>query len=984
MEEYVWISKAIHIPIFTDHVYPIMYRLGQAWNVKVTIAGTQGLQDEPFIQAIYDALERKVAGIMLHGWGVENEVAAINTAIEQGIPVITVDSDVPNSKRLAHVGTDWFRMGMAMADQLASLVEEKGKVLLIGNIYLTNIQAGFRGFQYRMSAYPHIELFGPEDDSGMGDQPSTVGPDRANTVTNDWLTTHPDISGVAGFDFQAGPGIARALDKIGLAGKVKVVCVDAEAPHADYIKDGVIQAAFCQRREFFTYQAFQMIYAFNHGSASTGYQPGLANISGNIDTGFIVVTKGNVDLFEDEFNLNEVFEREAMTRRLALMSTVVESSGQMTVATDLEGQVIYANPTSLQLTGMTEDQIMGTHMAQLFNFSEEQRALIEHCVTTETLMTFETSARREDGHVFPVQLTVSSMQSGAAGRGLVLIAADISTRKQAEEAFQESEMRWQFALEGAGDGVWDWNSQTNEVFFSPQWKAMLGFDEHEIGNTLDEWDKRVHPEDKEATYTKISDYLAGKTPVYNSEHRILCKDGTYKWVLDRGKVIDRAEDGQPLRVIGTHTDITQRKQIEEALRKNEEYARGFQEELKALHEVNLELVTTKKVDILCKKAIELGHSVLGFDRIGLLLFEDDEHVSRFGIESSGELHAECNIKITQKDGVMSSGLLTNREAISVNEDTELRDFDGVVGRGWNVVTGIWDGDNCIGWLAADNYFDRKPLIPYQVEVLRLYGLTLGNLVTRKRAETEILRLNEELEQRVIERTRQLEAANSELEAFAYSVSHDLRAPLRAIDGFSQALLEDYTDQLDAEGRGYLERVRAGSQRMGQLIDDLLKLSRLTRQEMRHELVDLSIIAHEIAVELRELDPDRAVEFIIADQVLAYGDPQLLRVVMNNLLANAWKFTSRTLRSVIEFDSSLSAQSQERVYWIRDNGVGFDMAYADKLFGVFQRLHAHSEFEGTGIGLATVKRIVQRHGGRIWAEAEVNKGATIRFTLGCHP
>ncbi|MBE8999538.1 hypothetical protein G1O98_07310 [Nostoc sp. UIC10630] len=249
---------------------------------------------------------------------------------------------------------------------------------------------------------------------------------------------------------------------------------------------------------------------------------------------------------------------------------------------------------------------------------------------------------------------------------------------------------------------------------------------------------------------------------------------------------------------------------------------------------------------------------------------------------------------------------------------------------------------------------------------------------RKKAESEILRLNVQLEQRVAERTAQLEATNKEMEAFSYSVSHDLRAPLRSIDGFSQALLEDYADKLDTLGQNYLQRVRAATQRMAQLIDDLLNLSRLTRSEMRSEKVDLSALVEAIATELHKTQPERQVEFAIAPGLVTNGDAHLLRIVLENLLGNAWKFTGKHQKARIEF--GLLQQDDTHVYFVRDDGTGFDMAYVEKLFGAFQRLHAMTEFEGTGIGLATVQRIVHRHGGRVWAESAVEQGATFYFTL----
>jgi light-regulated signal transduction histidine kinase (bacteriophytochrome) len=242
----------------------------------------------------------------------------------------------------------------------------------------------------------------------------------------------------------------------------------------------------------------------------------------------------------------------------------------------------------------------------------------------------------------------------------------------------------------------------------------------------------------------------------------------------------------------------------------------------------------------------------------------------------------------------------------------------------------------------------------------------------------------ELEGKVAERTAalwryatDLEAANREMEAFSYSVSHDLRAPLRAIHGFSQALLEDSRDRLDAEGKDHLRRVCAAADRMGLLIDDLLELSRVARTEMRAEPVDLSQLAHRVTTELRQGQPARAVEVRIADGLSATGDHRLIRLLLQNLLDNAWKFTSKQPRAHIEVGVGNGA---DPAFFVRDNGAGFDMAYGDKLFGVFQRLHAVSEFPGTGVGLAIVQRVVHRHGGRVWADAAPGRGATFYFTL----
>ena len=254
-----------------------------------------------------------------------------------------------------------------------------------------------------------------------------------------------------------------------------------------------------------------------------------------------------------------------------------------------------------------------------------------------------------------------------------------------------------------------------------------------------------------------------------------------------------------------------------------------------------------------------------------------------------------------------------------------------------------------------------------------------DITKRMQAQAEVQRLNVQLEQRVRDRTAELETVNQELEAFSYSVSHDLRAPLRAMDGFSMALLENCRGKLDPAAQRHLERIRANSQRMAELIDDLLKLAHLSRDAMSRERVDLTAMAKEIGAELQGANTGRVVELVVAPSLTADADKRMMHVVLSNLLGNAWKFTGKTAPARIEVGTRV--QDGEREFFVGDNGAGFDMAYAGKLFGAFQRLHSTSEFEGDGIGLALVQRIVRRHGGRVWAEGAVGRGATAYFTLG---
>ena len=272
-----------------------------------------------------------------------------------------------------------------------------------------------------------------------------------------------------------------------------------------------------------------------------------------------------------------------------------------------------------------------------------------------------------------------------------------------------------------------------------------------------------------------------------------------------------------------------------------------------------------------------------------------------------------------------------------------------------------------------------------ITALRERGVLVGfakvtqDLTDRRAAEDAVRQANADLDERVRQRTAELVAANQELEAFSYSVSHDLRAPLRALDGFSRLLVERARPRLEAQEREYLDRIRGAAQRMAHLIDALLSLSRLTRAPLEHVDVDLAPIVASVIADRRAAEPAREVDVLVPARLEARGDPRQLRVVVENLVGNAWKFTRSRPRARIEVGCELVAG--ERTYFVRDDGVGFDLARAERLFTPFQRLHRPSEFEGSGIGLATTARIVQRHGGRIWAEASPGAGATFRFTLG---
>ena len=640
----------------------------------------------------------------------------------------------------------------------------------------------------------------------------------------------------------------------------------------------------------------------------------------------------------------------------------------MAVSSVSDGRFTEVNEAFLAALGYSREEIVGhtTDELGLFIEPEQQRDVAEQIQAQGRASDCELKVLCRDGSILDGLFSGEIIESQGQ-QYFLTVMIDHTERKRAEKAVRASRKQLACAVDGSGVGLWDWQVQSGEETFSEHWAGILGYTLAELAPTsVETWRSRSHPDDLRRDDELLEEHFCGRSPSYSCEMRLRHKDGHWVWVLDCGKVTEWDEGGRPLRMIGTALDVSERKQVERALARSESRYRSlFEDSPVAMWEEDHAAVKARLEELL---AAGVG---------------DIESYLR---EHPGEYERCLGLTRTLDANAAAVALFeaASREELVARQDEVYP--RGVVGS----LPAFWAA-LLAGRREASGEEVNLTLKGHELQMLETASVAPGHeeswarlyfadvdVTKRRAAEAEILRLNAELEQRVATRTAQLEAANKELESFAYSVSHDLRAPLRAIDGFSQMVFEDAGEKLSTEDMDHLQRVRSGAQRMAALIDQLLGLSRTTRNEMLVEEVDLSALAADVLAELREADPSREVETVVAPGLRATADATLLRAILANLLGNAWKFTGKHATARIEV--GVTDAGGERAFYVRDDGAGFDPAYAVRLFGAFQRMHTPGQFEGDGIGLATVQRLVSRHGGRVWAEAEVEKGAIFYFTL----
>ncbi len=650
---------------------------------------------------------------------------------------------------------------------------------------------------------------------------------------------------------------------------------------------------------------------------------------------------------------------------------------------DAKGRFLRWNRNFEQVSGYSAAEIAGMHPLDFFAGEDKARVAAR---IAEVLDAGESDVEADfvskDGRATPYYFTGlrTTLDDETC---LVGVGLDITARKRAEAEAGLLTQRLKHAMDAAGIGVWDWDIKSDNWYATEMYFTMLGYDPGEGFCSRDVWIERLHPEDREMVVAKIKAIMAGANTPYFYQARIRHADGSYRWVQVVGRVLVTDAAGRPTRMIGARLDITENKRAEAKIHElNTQLEQRVAERTAQLEAANLELERSRATFVNLFESLPGLYLVLTPDLKIVTAsdaYTEATMTTRAGLIGRGLFEVfPDNPDDPTATGVANLKASFDRVRRSAAPDTmaiqkyDVRGPDGVFEEHyWSPINSpVFGVDRRIEYIIhrVENVTD------FVKQKSRLASIPDALQVRMEQMEAEIFQSSQKMQAA----NQQLEAANKELEAFSYSVSHDLRAPLRTVDGYSQAVLEDFGAQLPDEGRRYLATIRKGAQQMGALIDDLLRFARLSRATMQVEQVDMGRLVRTALVDLHFDTGDARVELRLEDLPACQGDPALLRQVWMNLLSNALKYSGRREKAVIEIGTK--REGADCVYFVRDNGAGFDMRYAGKLFGVFQRLHRAEDYEGTGVGLAIVQRIVHRHGGRIWAEAQENQGAIFYFTV----
>jgi PAS domain S-box-containing protein len=620
--------------------------------------------------------------------------------------------------------------------------------------------------------------------------------------------------------------------------------------------------------------------------------------------------------------------------------------------TDVQGTITYVNQKFCAISKYSKEELIGQNH-RILNSGHHSKEFFQnmfHTVAKGKVWHDEIKNRAKDGSLYWVDTTIVPFL-GAEGkpRQYVAIRADITERKLAEKALRESEERFQAMANGIQQLAWMAEPDGSVFWYNQRWYEYTGTTFEQMQGSARE---SVHdPDVLPKVLSGWKKAIAASEP-FDMEFPLRGVDGRFRMFLTRVMPV-RNTEGRVVRWFGTNTDISERKQAEEKLAEQTvELARSQ----KALESQTLMLRSVLD---------SMAEGLVAVDENGKFVIWNPVAKKILGLGAADLPSQEW----TGYYGLYMADMVTPFPADQI---PLVRAIRGEASITQMFVRNPELGDGNWIEVTAGPLRDKQGVVRGGVAAFR-------DVTQRKAAEREIRELNNELEERVIRRTAQLEAANQELEAFTYSVSHDLRAPLRHIAGFSKMLAEESEGSLKPDAQHYLQKIQDATRRMGTLVDDLLNLARIGRHELRVQVTGLDSIVRDVITDLAPDLEGRKVEWKIGKLPYVEGDPALLKVVFQNLLSNAVKYTRTRANAMIEV--SVDQIAGEQVVCVRDNGVGFNMNYADKLFGVFQRLHRAEDFEGTGVGLATTQRIVQKHGGRIWAEAELDKGAVFYVSLG---